>query len=116
MPSPRSIGRGCGSSASCGKGGETESGLGAISKIFQVEIAAEDPQQGFAVDFIEPRYPSDYRDGAELRDRTLVLFVAIADHHYALDGHFCTTQGPHREQSVIDRAQRRSCSNNNRKS
>src|SRR5260370_19657466 len=49
-------------------------------------------------------------------DRTLVILVAMTDHHQALDVYFCTSQRSHCEQSVIDRAQGGSRGNQNVKS
>src|SRR2546427_1533108 len=104
---------GRGSSASCVKGCQMESGLTGISKIFLLEIIAKYVQKSFAIDGVEPWYRADDGNTGKMLDGTLVIFVAMADHHYALDGHFCTAQSAHREQSMVNRSQRRSRCNQN---
>src|SRR3989475_12956898 len=104
---------GRGSSASCVKGCQMESGLTGISKTFLVEIIAKYVQQSFAIDGVEPWYRAEDRNTGKMLDRTFVIFVAVADHRNALDGHFCTAQGPDGEQSMVDRSQRRSRCNQN---
>ena len=90
-----------------------ESGLLGISEIFLIEVAAKDAQQSFAVNRIEPGYRSDHGNSSELLDGTLIVPIAMADHDDTMDRHFCTTQGSCREQSVINRAERRSRGNQN---
>src|SRR6266566_3275443 len=90
-----------------------ESGLTGISKIFLVEIIAKHVQQSFAIDGVEPWYRAEDRNTGKMLDGTFVIFVAVADHRNALDGHFCTAQGPDGEQSMVDRSQRRSRCNQN---
>src|SRR5205807_1798573 len=93
-----------------------ESGLAGISKIFLVETAAKYVQQSFAINDIEPRYRSNDGNGGEMLDGALIIFVAMADYNYALDGHLCTPESPNREQSMINGAQRCSRRNQNRES
>src|SRR5260370_41976736 len=113
MTGPRSMCTGRGSSASCVKGCQMESGLTGISKIFLVEIIAKYVQQSFAIDGVEPWYRSDDRNTGKMLDGTFVIFVAVADHRNDLDGHFCTAQGPYRQQSLVNRSHSRARCNQN---
>src|ERR1700688_2825441 len=107
---------GRGSSASWVKGCQRESGLMGILKILPIETLTKYVQERFPSQGIEPRDRADNGNSGEVLNGTFVVFVAIADHHHALDGYFCTEQGPYREQSMIDCAQRRSRGNDNGKS
>src|SRR5438445_10608003 len=98
------------------KGCQMESGLIGISKILLVESAEKNAQQSVAIDGSEPGYRSDDGNSAEMFNGALVISVAIANHDDAMERYFCTTQGPHCEQSVINRAQGRSGCNQNGKS
>src|SRR4029077_16891607 len=106
-PPPRSMCRGDGSSASCVNGCQMDSGL-ADMKIFRVKIVAKLGQQLFTIHFIEPGNPAYHGNSGEMLNGEFVLSIAVADHHDAFDAHFCTAQGPDREQSMVDRAERRS--------
>src|SRR5438309_234024 len=87
-----------------------------LSKIITIEAAAKYVQQSFTINGIDPRYRSDDWNSGEMLDGALVIFVAMADHHYALYGHFCTAESPDREESMIDGAERGSRGNQNGKS